>query len=156
MSDPHPLALAARERKLAQADALGIDARFIDRMVESFYARIREDEVLGPIFAARIADWPPHLARMKTFWGAVLRESGGFSGNPMAKHVAIPGIEQAEFERWLALFEENLKAIERDDEATKLIAGKARMIADSLLTGIRIHRDGALPRHPRGPISGGT
>ena len=105
MSEPHPLAVAARARKLARADALGIDAAFIDRLVETFYARIREDAVLGPIFAARIADWPPHLARMKQFWGAVLRESGGFTGNPMQKHVAIPRIEQAEFDRWLSLFE---------------------------------------------------
>ncbi|MFN3516806.1 MAG: group III truncated hemoglobin [Novosphingobium sp.] len=156
MSEPHPLAVAARARKLERADALGIDAAFIDRLVETFYARIREDAVLGPIFAARISDWPPHLARMKQFWGAVLRESGGFTGNPMQKHVAIPGIEQAEFDRWLALFEATLQEIERDPEASALIAARARTIADSLLTGIRIHRDGVVPRRGPAATSGGT
>lgn len=148
MSEPHHFTATARARKLAEADALGIDAAFIDRLVETFYARVRADAVLGPIFAARIADWPPHLARMKAFWTAVLRGDGAFSGNPMLKHITIPGIEQTEFDRWLDLFEMVLGEIERDPDATVRIADRAHTIAVSLLTGIRIHRDGSTPRQP--------
>ena len=50
------------------AGRTGIDEAMIERLVRGFYARIREDELLGPIFAARIADWEPHLQRMFAFW----------------------------------------------------------------------------------------
>ncbi|MCP5145069.1 MAG: group III truncated hemoglobin [Gammaproteobacteria bacterium] len=83
-------ALKARQAKRATAEEIGIDARFISDMVERFYASIRADELLGPIFAERVADWLTHLERMKQFWRSVLHNSGEFSGNPMVKHIAIP------------------------------------------------------------------
>lgn len=135
-------AIAAREARRAAAEAAGVDAAYISLLVESFYARVRDDVVLGPIFNARITDWPKHLHQMKHFWASVLHASGTFSGNPMQKHIAIPGIEAAEFRRWLALFDETLRAIEPSPEASVLVAARARQIADSLLMGIRIHRDG--------------
>lgn len=137
-------ALAARQARRAAAEAVGVDAAYISLLVDSFYERIRSDEVLGPIFNARITDWPKHLHQMKHFWASVLHASGTFTGNPMAKHIAIPGIESAEFERWLMLFEETLKAIEPHPDASEMVAARARQIADSLLMGIRIHRDGKL------------
>lgn len=133
---------SVRAERLRSAEAMGIDSDFIDVLVERFYGKVRDDELLGPIFAARIANWPDHLARMKAFWRSVLHQSGEFSGNPMLKHIVIPGIESAEFEHWLALFDQTLLEIERDEAASNLIGSRARMIADSLLTGIRIHRDG--------------
>lgn len=137
-----PHAAEARKSKRETAEAMQIDPGFIRHMVEQFYAKIREDDRLGPIFAARIEDWDTHLDRMTAFWSSVLHESGGFHGNPMVKHIAIPGIERDDFMHWLTLFNATLDEIERDPQATDLIAGRARMIADSLLTGIRIHRDG--------------
>ena len=83
---------AARAAKRAEAEALGVDEAFVSHMVEHFYSAIREDDVLGPIFAERIDDWPTHLARMKAFWRSILFNSGEFSGNPMRKHMAIPGL----------------------------------------------------------------
>jgi hemoglobin len=142
MSEPHPQAIKARAAKLAAAEAIGIDAPFIDRLVEAFYAKVREDPVLAPVFAARITDWPPHLARMKQFWAVILRGEGSFNGSPMALHAAIDAIGEFHFRRWLALFEATLRELEGDPAATALVAGRARTIADSLLTGIRIHRDG--------------
>ena len=124
------------------AEAVGIDTQFINDLVETFYDRIRTDEVLGPIFAERITDWPPHLARMKAFWRSILHLSGEFSGNPMAKHVTIPGIGEAHFARWLELFYATLRDLERHPDATPVIGDRARMIADSLLTGIAMRRDG--------------
>lgn len=142
MSDAHPHADAARSAKRAAAAALGIDPAYIDRLVERFYAKVRADAVLGPIFAARIADWPPHLARMKQFWGAILLGDGPFRGSPMAKHVAIPEIEAFHFKRWLVLMRATLRELEGDPGATALVTKRAETIADSLFTGIRIHRDG--------------
>lgn len=135
-------AAAARARKKASAEALGIDAVFIDAMVDAFYARIRADGLLGPIFGQRIADWPLHLGRMKAFWRSVLHNSGEYSGNPMAKHMAIPGLEEAHFAHWLQLFYATLDGLEADPEGRLEVAGRARMIADSLLTGIAVQHGG--------------
>jgi len=138
MPNPHPNADAARVERRQQADALGIDAAFIDRLVERFYRTVRFDPVLAPIFATRIDDWPPHLARMKQFWAAILRGEGGFSGNPMLKHLAIPGLGAHEFARWLALFADAL-ACEASSAAAAHVYARAEAIAASLRNGIERH-----------------
>lgn len=133
---------ALRERKRAEAEAIGVDADYISRLVERFYGKIREDTLLGPIFVERIADWDRHLGRMKQFWRSVLHASGEFAGNPMVKHIAIPGLEQRHFAHWLKLFYATLREEEPSDEATRLVGSRARMIADSLLTGIETRHSG--------------
>ena len=131
-----------RAEKRAAAEAVGVDADYVDHLIETFYGRIREDDLLGPIFAERIADWPLHLARMKAFWRSVLHNSGEFSGNPVLKHLAMPGLELRHFSHWLDLFYAALRDAETHPEATALVGGRARMIADSLLTAIAMRRDG--------------
>lgn len=140
MSVPHPQADAARLERRQQADAMGIDATFIDGLVERFYAAVRADPVLAPIFAARVDDWAPHLARMKQFWGSILRGDASFSGNPMLKHIAIPGLGESHFARWLALFEQALAEEASGDAAADHVFARARSIAASLLAGIARHR----------------
>ena len=39
-----------------QADT-AIDEAMIERLVRGFYERVRDDNVLGPIFTAKIEDW---------------------------------------------------------------------------------------------------
>ncbi|MBC2776584.1 group III truncated hemoglobin [Parasphingopyxis marina] len=139
---PRPHAVEARARKRAEAEASGITADYIAALVDAFYARIRKDDLLGPIFARRVTDWPHHLDRMNRFWRSVLHNSGEFSGNPMLKHIAIPGLEERHFAHWLELFYATLRDLEPGSAATRLVGERARMIADSLLTGIATHRDG--------------
>jgi len=138
----HAQALKARAEKRAHAEGLGVDEHFVSSFVEAFYARIRADEVLGPIFAAKVRDWDDHLGRMKRFWRSVLFSSGEYSGNPMVKHVAIPDLERDHFAHWLELFYATLRDLAANDEAVELVGARARMIADSLLTGIAMKRDG--------------
>lgn len=145
----HAHALAARARKRAEAQAIGVDEAHVDDFVEAFYAKVRADAVLGPIFAARIVDWGPHLVRMKAFWRSILLNSGEYSGNPMRMHLAIPGLEEAHFIRWLDLFYATLADLGKGDAAQRLVGDKARMIADSLLTGIALHRSGDPLGHAR-------
>lgn len=132
----------ARQAKRASAEEIGIDAHFISEMVERFYTSIRADDLLGPIFAERIGNWPVHLERMKLFWRSVLHNSGEFSGNPMARHIAIPDLEEAHFSRWLQLFYANLHSMNAGPQAVSLVGERARMIAESLLAGIATHRNG--------------
>lgn len=131
-----------RAEKRVAAEEIGVDAAYIDHFVETFYGKIRQDDLLGPIFDARVHDWPAHLARMKAFWRSVLHNSGEFAGNPMLKHIVIPGLEAGHFGHWLELFYQTLRDAEGDPAATALVGGRARMIADSLLTGYVMQREG--------------
>jgi hemoglobin len=142
--DPESRAYAQhkREEKRAAAEEIGVDAAYIDHFVETFYGKIQHDALLGPIFNARVRDWPAHLARMKGFWRSVLHNSGEFAGNPMLKHVVIPGLDAGHFGHWLELFYQTLRDAEGDPAATALVGGRARMIADSLLTGYVMQREG--------------
>ena len=132
----------ARARKASDADNMGINELLISKLVERFYEGIRKHELLGPIFAERIADWGPHLARMKDFWGSIAIESGRFSGNPMAKHIAIPELTPAHFVAWLTLWDETVSDVVTNEAAADLFRDRARRIATSLQTGIVLHNGG--------------
>jgi hemoglobin len=81
----------------------GIDEAMISQLVRRFYAKVREDELLGPIFAAHITDWEPHLERMCAFWSSVALLTGRYHGRPMEKHLPLP-VDGQHFDRWLDLF----------------------------------------------------
>jgi hemoglobin len=132
----------ARVKKMAEALACGIDDVFISQLVEHFYRSIRQDALLGPIFVQKIKDWPLHLARMKDFWASVMLESGRYSGNPMAKHIAIGGIDAAHFERWHALWDQALIEIAPNTGVGNRFREAAHRIGESLLIGIQINRGG--------------
>ena len=82
--------------------------RDVVRLVNTFYDRIREDALLGPIFddVAQV-DWTSHLPRMYDFWEGVLFGRGAFRGDPPAVHRALSRktpLTDREFTRWVALF----------------------------------------------------
>ena len=117
------------ERKPLHPD---ITAEQIDALVEEFYARIAQDSRLGPIFGAAIADWPPHLAKMKAFWRSVLLRSGDYHGRPVPAHMALRAmVEPDDFGRWLALFRPVARRIFAEEPAALTIAAAER-IAQSL------------------------
>ena len=66
---------SADARRSAFAESVrietGIDEQMIERLVRAFYDRVKVDDLLGPIFAAAISDWEPHLQRMFAFWASV-------------------------------------------------------------------------------------
>jgi len=82
------------QRRAEITDAIrretGIDEAMIERLVRGFYRRVREDALIGPVFAARIGDWEPHLARMCAFWSSVALMTGSYHGQPMQKHLPLP------------------------------------------------------------------
>ena len=112
----------------------GVDQAMIDALVEGFYARVRDDALLGPVFAARIADWGPHLAQMKLFWSSVALATGAYQGRPMPKHLPLP-IDAAHFDRWLALFEATARDLCPPRAADHFVE-RARRIAESLELGV--------------------
>jgi hemoglobin len=105
----------------------GITREQIDALVDRFYAKVREDAQIGPVFDAAIDDWPSHLELLKGFWATVLLGAGEYTGNPMAKHLMLP-LEPAHFRRWLALFAETAGEVMAPDDAQVVIA-KSQLIA---------------------------
>ncbi|MEO5908444.1 MAG: group III truncated hemoglobin [Ginsengibacter sp.] len=80
----------------------------IKLLVDTFYGKVREDKLIGPVFDERIQDrWPQHLAKMYTFWQTVLLGEHTYYGSPFPPHAQLP-VEQIHFERWLSLFAETL------------------------------------------------
>jgi hemoglobin len=135
MNSPHP---STRQDGIPGSD-LCTEAE-VTTLVHSFYTRVRQDEVLGPIFEAHIDDWDHHLARLVDFWSAILRRTGRFSGAPMPKHAALPGLSAALFQHWLKLFRENA-AVQNNQAMARQACAMAERIAQSLWMGYQISRD---------------
>jgi hemoglobin len=128
--DPHPK---------APGTAVGITEPMIRTLVHTFYARVRIDPMLGPIFNAAIDDWDAHLDKLCAFWSSVTLMTGRYKGTPMKVHAELPEITSAHFERWLALFQAT--AIKTcPSEAAAVFVDRARRIAESLQLGIALHR----------------
>jgi hemoglobin len=104
----------------------------IRRLVDSFYAKVKIDPALGPIFARAIpGDWQPHLNKMYAFWSSVMLKSGRYKGDPVARHRHVEGIEFHLFERWLALFDQTCSEL-FDDRLREEFRARAVRIAESL------------------------
>jgi hemoglobin len=122
-----------------------IDEASIALLIDRFYAGVRADPVLAGVFETAIADedWLEHIATMRRFWSSVMLASGRYSGNPVAVHRAVQGLERPMFAHWLALFEATATALFEPAPAALFIA-KAHRIASSLRLAL-FHRLGAFP-----------
>ncbi len=119
--------------------AVDITEPMIGALVDAFYARVRQDPVLGPVFDARVEDWDGHLAKLKDFWSSLALLSGRYKGRPMPVHAAIGEISDAHFARWLALFAQTARDM-CPAAAADLFVDRANRIAASLKLGIALHR----------------
>ena len=113
--------------------AIGIDAGFVDLLVETFYGRVLEHPTLGPVFDARLSGrWPEPMARMKQFWAAVAFKNGGYGGKPVQAHLGVKGMSAELFPQWLALFSATLDDIAPSPQAHSWFMETAERIAKSL------------------------
>ena len=108
----------------------------LEQLVDRFYAKVREDEVLGPVFNAAVQDWPEHLEKLTAFWSSVMLTTGRYKGNPMIAHLKHKSvIEPAMFDRWLQLWRETASEV-LDGADAAAVAAKAERIAESLQLGM--------------------
>jgi hemoglobin len=120
--------------------APAITEEALGRLVERFYARVREDALLGPVFDGAIEDWPEHLERLQAFWSSVMLTSGRYKGRPLPAHLKhAAAITPASFERWLALWKQTSEEIFAPAPAAAL-QEKAARIAESLSLGLQYAR----------------
>ncbi|GAB3009156.1 truncated hemoglobin Ctb [Niabella terrae] len=77
-------------------------------LVDSFYEKVREEPLIGPIFNQVIEDrWPLHLEKMYRFWGTVLLGEQSYSGHPFKPHARLP-VSRAHFDAWLGLWNQSI------------------------------------------------
>ena len=104
----------------------------LQRLVDAFYAKVRGDPLLGPVFNAAVGDWPEHLEKLGGFWSSVMRTTGRYKGSPMGAHLRhAAAIKPAMFDRWLALWRETAAEELAPDDAAAVI-NRAERIAESL------------------------
>lgn len=107
----------------------------IATMVDNFYAHVRNDVLLAPIFEQHLAGkWQTHMPRMVAFWTKILLGSGQFDGNVFGKHMALEGVTPEHFVHWLGLFRLTVTALFEPEEAAKAVV-VAERIAGSLRYG---------------------
>jgi hemoglobin len=99
----------------------------IASIVDRFYAKVRIDPEIGPVFNDAIHNWDAHLTLLKDFWSTVLLTTGRYKGNPLLAHFPLP-IEERFFARWLKLFSETANEVMTASQAA-IITRKADLIA---------------------------
>jgi hemoglobin len=139
---------ATARRNLLTQDAIertGITEEMIGELVTRFYGRVREDELLGPVFAI-VQNWDEHLAKLRDFWSSVVLMSGSYQGSPMRAHMPL-SLAGHHFDRWLDLFEQTAREV-CPAPAAALFIDRARRIADSFeMASATLAGRIAAPRH---------
>lgn len=80
----------------------------IKKMVNVFYGKVRKDDLIGPIFNAKIQNhWNEHLEKLYLFWQSRLFGDPVYSGFPFPPHAQLP-INKKHFDVWLTLFTETV------------------------------------------------
>lgn len=123
----------------------------IHDLVHAFYAQVRADPMLGPIFDAQIDDWDAHLATMVRFWSQLLQGTDSYQGSPMQRHVALPHLDAAMFQQWLTLFHQTTASHPNRSMAQRADTFAER-VARSLWYGYQLHRN---PNSPPSEIHHG-
>lgn len=120
-----------------------IDDTSLAALIVEFYAAARLDPLLGPVFSTMVGDedaaWADHLRRVHDFWSSVTSGTGRYGGRPMQVHAAIPGLDGAHFQRWLALFAETTDRL-FIPPAAAFLRDKAERMGQALQQGIAMAR----------------
>ncbi|MGY6742777.1 MAG: group III truncated hemoglobin [Cecembia sp.] len=112
----------------------------IEQLVDSFYSKVRKDELLGEIFEQIIQDkWPEHLDKMYRFWETVLLEDHTYFGSPFTPHAHMP-VEERHFKRWVSLFNETVDELFEGEKAERAKWQGGRM-AEMFLIKINYFRE---------------
>ncbi|MFY0653354.1 MAG: group III truncated hemoglobin [Cyclobacteriaceae bacterium] len=105
----------------------------IAKLIQSFYAKVRQHPKLGPIFNNAIDDWDEHLEKLVGFWETNLLFVQTYKGNPIQAHIeadedANNQIDQEHFGNWLNLWFETIDEFFQGEKA-ELAKNRARNMA---------------------------
>ena len=116
----------------------------VSLLVETFYTKIRADEVLGPIFNGIIKDWESHLVLLTDFWETQLLLIRKYHGNPITVHQDVDdkmnhSINPEHFGFWLNLWFETLDEL-FEGETTWVAKNRAQKMSTMLYMEMYKHR----------------
>lgn len=86
-----------------EAQARAIIEKGFEDAIDHFYAAVRQDDVIGPVFIATVHDWDDHKRTMVNFWSRVVLGTERYNGMPLPPHVKLD-LNEDHFERWLKLW----------------------------------------------------
>ncbi|MCR1023561.1 group III truncated hemoglobin [Cellulophaga baltica] len=91
-------------------------------LVRIFYAKVRIDKILGPIFNGMITDWEAHLELLTDFWETQFFLKRKYHGNPIKAHNEVDkkmnhGVTPEHFGLWLNLWFETIDELFTGDTA---------------------------------------
>jgi hemoglobin len=111
----------------------------ISKLLRHFYADVRQDPLIGPIFNAKIKDWKHHLEIITSFWETLIGGPSSYARPMPIKHLPLR-LREEDFERWLFLWQANCRAQLPSDVAEEMI-DLASHIAHRLrmILGISVH-----------------
>jgi hemoglobin len=67
------------------------DITAVKLLVNTFYAKVRQDDLLADIFNEIIKDrWEEHMDKMYRFWQTVLLKKQTYCGSPFSPHETYP------------------------------------------------------------------
>lgn len=116
-----------------------VDEEGLARLVARFYATVRTDSLIGPVFNDAIDDWPQHLEKLTAFWSSLMLTSGRYKGAPMAAHLKHRArITPEMFDRWLALWCAATEA-EMPPGIAATMQAKAERIAQNFRLALKLH-----------------
>lgn len=99
----------------------------IKLLVNTFYDKVQQDPLIGPVFNEKIGDrWPEHLEKMYRFWQTILLEVHCYSGSPFPPHKHL-AVEKEHFNRWMEIFTATL-----DHLFVGVIADEAKLRAHNM------------------------
>ncbi|WP_246183957.1 group III truncated hemoglobin [Pandoraea anhela] len=109
-----------------------IDEDAVRLLVHTFYGRIRDDDLLGPVFRQALEGrWDMHLEKMVAFWSSIVLGAKRYRGNVTQAHQPFGHLSGEHFSRWLALFFDTLDNL-FEPQAAFAFAEPAIRIAESL------------------------
>jgi hemoglobin len=115
--------------------ALTPDADRIALLVHGFYADVRNDPLLGPVFEKALhGRWDAHLQRLVDFWSTVALGTRSFKGDVFGKHMALEGVTPAHFAAWVGLWQHHTSRLFAPEVAHDLQVA-AHGIARNLFRG---------------------
>jgi len=157
MTRPAP-ALIRPAATLFEGAAAELTDQALGPVIRAFYARVRADSLLGPLFNQAVGDWPAHEAVLIDFWHSVINTSGRYKGPVLERHLRHKGrITQAMVARWLALWGETAHQLLPATDALRLTDRAAR-IAKSLSLALfddPLFHPGPRPVAPAHPLPTG-
>ena len=95
----------------------------IELLVNSFYNKVKQDELLSPIFNnVEFFSWDTHIPVMVDFWETLLLDTATYKGNTMQKHITLhrrTPLTPELFERWKLLFYSTLDELFEGENVVK-------------------------------------